>query len=159
VMAPVADLVRDPRWGRANEAFGEYPVLAGELSAAMVKGLQGDDPEHPRGGSLLKHFLANSHENRRYVTSANFYERLGHAYYAFAFEKAFAAGARSFMASYNAWNAVPTSVEPKIRTTLRQKWNVDGLITTDAGAFPFLVDGHSYFDSDAQAAAALIRNG
>lgn len=159
VMAPVADLVRDPRWGRASEAYSEDPVLAGELSAAMVRGLQGEDPDHPQVGALLKHFLANSHENGRYVTSANFDERLWHEYYALPFQKAFAAGARSFMASYNAWNSVPTSVDPKIRNMLRAKWKVDGLITTDAGAFPFLVDGHSIFDTEAQAAAALIRNG
>lgn len=42
--APTVDMERDPRWGRTEEAYGEDPVLTGELTAALVQGLQGDHP-------------------------------------------------------------------------------------------------------------------
>ena len=45
VRAPNADLGRDPRWGRTEECFGEDPFFNGTMVVAMVKGLQGDDPE------------------------------------------------------------------------------------------------------------------
>lgn len=54
--APVADLGRDPRWGRFYETFGEDPLLASSLVAASVRGLQG--PSLSRGvAATVKHFL------------------------------------------------------------------------------------------------------
>lgn len=50
--APNADLARDPRWGRTEESFGEDPYLVGEMVAAEVKGIQGDDPVYWRGAAL-----------------------------------------------------------------------------------------------------------
>src|SRR4051794_15058155 len=43
VRAPNADLARDPRWGRAEESFGEDPYHVGTMATAYVRGLQGDD--------------------------------------------------------------------------------------------------------------------
>jgi len=40
--APMLDISEDPRWGRVAESFGEAPVLAGRLGAAMVRGCPGD---------------------------------------------------------------------------------------------------------------------
>jgi beta-glucosidase len=37
------DVVRDPRWGRTGETFGEDPLLVAELGVAMVEGYQGQD--------------------------------------------------------------------------------------------------------------------
>ncbi len=42
--APTVDMERDPRWGRTEEAYGEDPVLAGKLTAALTQGIQGDHP-------------------------------------------------------------------------------------------------------------------
>lgn len=41
--APMADLVRDPRWGRVSEAAGEDPFLSTAMAVARVEGFQGDD--------------------------------------------------------------------------------------------------------------------
>ena len=38
--APNINLVRDPRWGRAEEVFGEDPYLTSELAVAIVTGMQ-----------------------------------------------------------------------------------------------------------------------
>ncbi len=41
VLSPVVDIVRDPRWGRIEETFGEDPYLVSEMGVAAVEGLQG----------------------------------------------------------------------------------------------------------------------
>ncbi|MBQ2663320.1 MAG: hypothetical protein IJG16_04135 [Clostridia bacterium] len=40
---PTINMARDPRWGRNEETYGEDPYLTGQLGAAFVKGMQGDD--------------------------------------------------------------------------------------------------------------------
>ena len=65
VRAPQADLARDPRWGRTEEVFGEDPFLVGKMAAAFSRGLQGDDPKYWQSAALMKHFLANSNEDKR----------------------------------------------------------------------------------------------
>ena len=61
VLAPVLDIVRDPRWGRTEETMGEDPYLNGRLGIAQVKAYQGETgpngeigPDHV--GATLKHF-------------------------------------------------------------------------------------------------------
>jgi len=44
-LSPVADLGRDPRWGRIEETYGEDPVLAARLVTAAVSGLQDGLPD------------------------------------------------------------------------------------------------------------------
>ena len=41
--SPMADLVRDPRWGRVMESSGEDPYLNGQIAAATVRGYQGKE--------------------------------------------------------------------------------------------------------------------
>lgn len=43
---PNINLIRDPRWGRASETYGEDPYLTAELSVAYVTGLQGNDSKY-----------------------------------------------------------------------------------------------------------------
>ena len=65
--APNVNLVRDPRWGRAEEVYGEDPMLTAELAVGMVTGLQGNaegSTAGPGGGPLVtgaccKHFAAS----------------------------------------------------------------------------------------------------
>ncbi|ESO99214.1 hypothetical protein LOTGIDRAFT_239741 [Lottia gigantea] len=54
--APVINIMRDPRWGRNQETYGEDPVLNGMLSQAYIKGLQGDHPRYVRASGGCKHF-------------------------------------------------------------------------------------------------------
>lgn len=42
-LSPVLDVVRDPRWGRVEETFGEDPYLTATMGVAYVKGLQGEN--------------------------------------------------------------------------------------------------------------------
>jgi beta-glucosidase len=158
--APNADLARDPRWGRTEESYGEDPFLAGTMSAAYVRGIQGDNPRYWLAASLVKHFLANSNETARGGSSSNFGERLFYEYYSVPFRMAFAdGGSRSFMASYNAWNGVPMTVNPILKTVVRDQWHVDGIVSTDAGAIENLVSLHKYAATMEDAYVACVKAG
>jgi beta-glucosidase len=160
IRAPNADLGRDPRWGRTEECFGEDAYFNGVMSAAFVRGLQGDHPRYFQAASLLKHFLANSNENERLSSSSDFDERLFHEYYAAPFRAAIVeAGARAFMAAYNRYNGVPCTTHPMLREITVEKWHQDGIICTDGGAFRQLVTGHRYYGNFVEAAVAVIRAG
>src|ERR1035438_7416122 len=71
VRAPNSDLGRDIRWGRNEECYGEDAYLNGTLTAAFVRGLQGNDRKYWQSAALLKHFLANSNEKGRMGSSSN----------------------------------------------------------------------------------------
>ncbi len=43
---PQSDLMRDPRWGRSEEVYGEDPFFNGTMAVAFTKGIQGDDPKY-----------------------------------------------------------------------------------------------------------------
>jgi beta-glucosidase len=160
VRAPNADLGRDPRWGRTEECYGEDPFLNGTLSVAFIKGLQGDDPKYWQAASLLKHFVANSNENGRDGSSSDFDERLFMEYYSVPFRMGWVeGGARSFMASYNAWNKIPMTAHPVINDLVVKDWGVDGIICTDSGSLANMVNRHRYYPDNAHAAAGAVRAG
>ncbi|NPA35801.1 MAG: beta-glucosidase [Chlorobi bacterium] len=153
ILSPNADMGRDVRWGRTEECYGEDAFLGAKMSVAMVKGIQGDDSVYWRAASLLKHFLANSNEEGRTFTSSDFNERLFREYYSYPFFKAFTeGGARCYMTAYNKYNGVPCAVNPFIRNITMKEWGVNGIITTDGGAFNLLVTAHNYYP-DLEAAA------
>ncbi len=160
VRAPNADLARDPRWGRTEEAYGEDPFHVGTLASAFTRGLQGDDPRYWKTAALLKHFLANSNEDGRESSSSNFDARLWREYYAKPFEMAVRqGGARALMAAYNAVNGTPAHVHPMLNTVVIGEWGVDGIICTDGGGLRLLVDKHKAFPDLPTAAAACVKAG
>jgi len=54
-LAPVLDVIRDPRWGRVEECIAEDPYLVGEVGTAYVKGVQSAGVH-----ATLKHFVGYS---------------------------------------------------------------------------------------------------
>lgn len=160
LLAPNADLARDPRWGRSQETFGEDPFLNGSLAASFVQGLQKQERNYWQAAAVVKHFLANSNEDGRYSSNSEFDERLMREYYSVPFRMAFLhGGARSFMAAFNAWNGVPMTVHPILRDVAVREWHVDSLITTDAGALGLLVTQHKQYPDLTAAAAAAVKAG
>jgi beta-glucosidase len=160
IRAPNADLGRDPRWGRTEECFGEDPYLAGTMTVAFVKGLQGDHPRYWQTAALLKHFLANSNEDGRNSSSSDFDERLLREYYAVPFRMGIVeGGARAYMAAYNAYNGIPCTVHPILKDITMAEWGMDGVISTDGGALRLLVTDHKYYPDIAEAVAGCIRAG
>lgn len=156
--APNADLARDPRWGRTEESYGEDAFLGSRLTVAFVKGLQGKDPHYWKSASLMKHFLANSNEDGRDSTSSNFDEQLFREYYSFPFYKGITeGGSRAFMASYNAWNGIPMTINPILQSITRNEWGNNGIICTDGGALKLLVHSHKAFPTLTEGAAMIVK--
>jgi len=160
VRSPNADLSRDPRWGRTEESYGEDPYLVGTLTVAFAQGLQGPDSKHWQAASLMKHFLANENENGRTHTSSDFDERLFREYYSVPFRMGFeVGGSRAVMASYNAWNGTPMTVNPVLKNVMIKEWGNNGLICTDGGALGLLITSHKAFPDKEHGSAAAVKAG
>ena len=160
IRAPNADLSRDPRWGRTEESMGEDPYLVGTMTVAFAQGLQGPDPKHWLSSSLMKHFMANENENGRSHTSSDFDERLFREYYSVPFRMGFEqGGSRAVMASYNAWNGTPMTVNPVLKDVMIKEWGNDGLICTDGGALGLLITAHKAFPDKEHGSAAAVKAG
>jgi beta-glucosidase len=160
VRAPNADLGRDIRWGRIEECYGEDPYLCGTMAAAMIHGLQGDDPKYWQTASLMKHFLANSNEDGRAHTSSDFDDRLLQEYYSAPFRMGcLEGGSQCFMAAYNARNGVPCTVQPILRDVAMKQWGLRGIICTDAGGFRQTVTEFKFYPDLTAAVAGTIKAG
>jgi beta-glucosidase len=160
LMGPTSDLARDPRWGRTDESYGEDPFLTGTMAVAFAKGIQGDDPKYWQAAALLKHLFANSNETTRAFSSSDFDERLMREYYSVPFRMAFLeAGAKSFMAAYNAWNGIPMIVHPVLRDVVAREWGAGWVISPDAGAMGHVVNLHKYYKTPLEANVAALKVG
>jgi beta-glucosidase len=159
VWGPQADLARDPRWGRAEEVYGEDPFLNGVMATAFARGIQGNDLKYWQAAPLLKHFLANSNENGRMSSNSQFDERLFWEYYSVPFRMAFQdAGANAVMASYNAWNGTPLTIHPVLRDVLIGQWGVQ-LVSSDGGAVQNLWEDFKVVPDQKAAVVAALKAG
>lgn len=158
--APTVDMERDPRWGRTEEAYGEDPKLTGELTAALVQGIQGDHPLYYKAVATLKHFIGNNNEINRGSCSASIDPRNMKEYYQRAFEPAFVkGGAYSMMTSYNAVNGIPTILHEDVNKVVKGEWGMNGFIVSDAGDLLGIVNDHHYYDTYKEAVAHSIKAG
>ncbi|MFC4597366.1 glycoside hydrolase family 3 C-terminal domain-containing protein [Cohnella hongkongensis] len=158
--APTVDLLRDPRWGRTDEGYGEDPVHAGKMAAALVRGIQGDHPFYLRAVASPKHFIGNNNEAGRGERSVDIDPRNMRESYLKAFEIPFReGGAQSMMTSYNSINGVPANLNPDINGIVREEWGMDGFVVSDAGDVLGTVNDHRYMPDYKQAVAASIRSG
>lgn len=137
VLAPVLDLNRDARMGRAGETYGEDAALAAAMGSAYVKGIQSGDTAGRRAESVAKHFLG-FHKSEGGIHGANseIGDRLLEEFYGKPFQAAITEeNMRGIMPCYCVINGEPTSASKKILTTLlREKMGFDGVCTSDYGA-------------------------
>ena len=63
-LGPTTNLVRDPRWGRTYETYGEDPYLAGQITSAEVQGLQSQGVM-----AMVKHVAA--YDQEQYPNGSN----------------------------------------------------------------------------------------
>lgn len=159
VWGPTVDMERDPRWGRTEEAYGEDPFLAGELTAALTSGMAGDHPCYLKVLPTLKHFCANNYEEKRINDDAFLPPRLKYEYYYAAFMPAIRfGGAKSIMTAYNEINGVPALCNPDLKRILKEKWGL-WFVVTDGADFGQTLLAHKYGASHADVYAEAIRAG
>ncbi len=156
-LAPVLDVVRDPRWGRVDECVGEDPYLVGTVGTAYVRGLQ-DAGVH----ATLKHFVgySGSRAGRNHAPVSAGPRELADVYLP-PFEMAVRdGGARSVMASYVDVDGVPLHGSPEHLTEiLRERWGFDGVVVADYFGVAFLEVMHRVAADRGEAAAQALQAG
>jgi beta-glucosidase len=166
-LAPVVDVMRDARWGRAEETYGEDPYLVTRMGVAAVRGLQGPpradrkiDSNHVM--ATLKHFAVHGQpESGINVGPGNISERVIREVFFPPFVAAIKeAGARALMPAYIEIDGVPAHANKQfLQDILRKEWGFDGLIVSDYFAVEQLKSLHSVVDSDAAAARLALESG
>lgn len=159
--APMLDISRDPRWGRIAESPGEDPFLASELSAAYVRGFQGDDLTDPSSMiACAKHFVGyGAAEGGRDYNTAIIHEPLLRNVYLPPFQRAVEAGVQTFMSGFNELNGVPVSgSEFLLDQVLRQEWAFDGFVVSDWNSVTEMI-AHGYCMDEKDAAYKAARAG
>lgn len=136
--SPMADYVRDARWGRVMESNGEDPALSSALTAAYVRGYQGTDltQEKHRMAACVKHFIGyGAAQGGRDYHTVDFSDVEMTQNYLPAFQAAIEAGVELVMTSFNTVHGVPaTGNRELLQTVLREKLGFDGVVISDWAA-------------------------
>lgn len=131
ILSPVLDLARDVRWGRVEETYGEDPYLATMMARAFIGQIE-------RNGVVAtpKHFVANSGDGGRDSYPIHYTERYLEEIYFPPYKEVFTElGTRSVMTAYNSLDGTPaTSNSWLLRKKLKDEWEFDGFVISDAGA-------------------------
>lgn len=159
--SPMADLVRDARWGRVMESCGEDPYVIGKFTQAQVKGFQGED----MGASgkicaCVKHFAGYGAPvaGREYNT-VELCEYTFRDFYMKGYEAGIEAGAGMVMTSFNTLNGIPATVNQKLmRTILRGELGFDGVLISDFAAIQETI-AHGYSENEEKAAQNALECG
>jgi beta-glucosidase len=160
--SPNINIIRDPRWGRGQETYGEDPFLTGQIGAAFVKGLQGKDSKYLKVVATAKHYAVHSGpESERHsfdvVVSPHDLEDT----YLPAFRDLVVnAHVGSVMCAYNAVDASPACTNQMLlQQRLKRDWHFKGYVVSDCAAITDIVVGHNFATDMAHAAALSVKAG
>jgi beta-glucosidase len=154
--APMLDVSRDPRWGRAAEGPGEDPWLGMCIAAAKVRGFQGDDLSKADAlAACAKHYCAYGPVTAgREYASVDISERTVLEVHLPPFVSAVHAGVAAIMPAFTDLAGVPMTANTlMLRGWLREKLGFNGVIISDYNAIAELI--HHGIAADKAAAAAL----
>lgn len=134
--SPMADLVRDARWGRVMESTGEDVYLNGLYAKAMTKGYQADLKSPDAMGACIKHIAGyGAPEGGREYNTAEISDHTLREFYLPAYESAIKAGSVMAMTSFNTVNGIPATIHQKLmRGILRKEMGFEGVLVSDYSA-------------------------
>jgi beta-glucosidase len=136
--APTLAIVRDDRWGRTYEGFGEAPEIAASYAAPLIEGLQGKigDKDWLRGPHIIataKHFLGDGgtyggkDQGDTRISEAGLIKTFSAPYI-----PALDAGVQSVMVSFSSWNGTKMHGNQSLLTgVMKQRWGFDGFLVGD----------------------------
>ncbi|MFE5689715.1 glycoside hydrolase family 3 N-terminal domain-containing protein [Streptomyces sp. NPDC056512] len=156
-LAPVLDVVRDPRWGRTEETIGEDPYLVGTVGSAYVRGLEAAGIV-----ATLKHFAGYSASRaaRNHAPASVGPRELADVILP-PFEMAIRdGGARSVMPAYNDIDGLPAHAHAGLLTQiLREQWEFTGTVVSDYYGVSLLEEAHRVADGESRAARLALAAG
>jgi beta-glucosidase len=165
-LSPVVDVVRDARWGRFEETFGEDPYLVGEMGVAAVEGLQGTGKARTLADgkvfATLKHLTGHGQpESGTNVGPASISERVLREYFFPPFEQVInRTGISAVMPSYNEIDGRPSHANTwLLGDVLRGEWKFDGVAVSDYFAIDDLKNLHGLAGSVDDAALLAMAAG
>ena len=147
-LGPTTNLVRDPRWGRTYETYGEDPYLAGQITSAEVEGIQSQGVM-----AMVKHVAA--YDQEQYPNGTN-NETVGQQaleeLYLAPFQTTIQQSApAAMMCSYAVVNnAASCESADLLQDGLYEQANYGGFVTSDWGAA-----GSAVGDANAGMAVAM----
>jgi beta-glucosidase len=143
VYAPIMDVMRDPRWGRCEENYGEDPFLVSELAIQMVKGMQSQNIV-----STMKHFAIYASDMGAREggarTDPQIPWREAEMIHLWPYERVIRdANPLGVMCSYNDYDGVPIAGSHYYLTdVLRTRMGFKGYVVSDSGAVEDLSGKH-----------------
>ncbi len=131
LLGPGTNIKRTPLCGRNFEYFSEDPLLAGELAAAYIEGVQSTGV-----GTSLKHFATNNQETDRHQISTEVDIRALREIYLKPFEIAVKkARPWTVMCAYNRLHGIYCSENQfLLNDVLKEEWGFQGIVVSDWGA-------------------------
>jgi beta-glucosidase len=158
--APMCDITNDPRWGRIMEGVGEDPFYGGVISAARVKGFQGNLNDNEHVMACVKHFAAYGLvEAGREYNNVDVSRPMLFNKYLPTYKAAVDAGAATVMNAFNVLDGVPASANKFLVTdVLKNKWGFKGFVVSDWASFGEEVT-HGYAEDGKDAALKSLQAG
>lgn len=140
-LGPMADIATEPRWGRVNGTFGEDGLLNSILTAAFIRGVQGDSLDKNSVAAMVKHFpgsgALDNGKDSHFPPGTQSYRGGNFDYHLKPFEAAFKANVASVMPYYSIPKGITSqdvaaSFNKEIITgLLRNTYKFDGIVCTD----------------------------
>ena len=145
------DILRDPRWGRSEECFGEDPFLASQMAGAVVRGIQSEGVE-----VTAKHLCAQGETTGGInASAARIGQRELREIHLPPVKACVEAGVTSFMAAYNEIDGIYCHANRALLTDLlRGEYGFEGFVMSDGVA----IDQLDAVTGDRCASGALALN-
>jgi len=158
---PNINIFRDPRWGRGQETYGEDPYLTSRIGTALVRGLQGDDPENLKLAACAKHYAVHSGpEKDRHTFNAIVSQKDLFETYLPAFRALVEAGVESVMGAYNrTLNEACCASNFLLKDILRGRWGFKGHVVSDCWAIRDFHEYHKITKTPEESAALALNAG
>lgn len=147
-LVSMLDVLRDPRWGRSEECYGEDPYLCARMAEAAVEGMQAAGP-----GVVAKHFAAQGEGTGGVnASAARIGERELREIHFPPAKAAISAGAKGIMAAYNEIDGVYCHANSwLLNDVIRDEMGFDGIVMSDGVA----IDNLNSMTGDNVASGAL----
>ncbi|CAN1327184.1 Beta-D-xylosidase 4 [Linum perenne] len=166
--SPNINILRDPRWGRAQETPGEDPLLTSKYATGYVKGLQqrdDGDEDRLKVAACCKHYTAYDVDNWKGVDRYHFNAIVTKQDMDDTFQPPFKScvidgNVASVMCSYNQVNGIPTCADPDLLAgVIRGQWKLNGYIVSDCDSLDVYYKSQRYTKTPEEAAAKAILAG